>query len=601
KVGLLTTRGFRDSLEARRGLRTNPWDHRTPYPPVLVPRYLRQPVSGRIDADGSESIALSLADVETAAEVFRHENVSAVAICLLNSFINPAHELAAAKFLSTTAGFEYVSVSSEVAPVIGEYERTSTTVINACLMPRVATYLNEMERELIDMGLRTRLLILQSNGGAASLKQLRNRPVSLLLSGPSAGVGALQHLAQASGRQNMLTMEIGGTSCDVMLMHGGEVAVTDQLSIDDYDLVTPSVDIHTVGAGGGTIAGMDKAGMLFAGPAGAGARPGPAAYGHGGTEPTVTDAQLILGRLRPGPYAGGSVSLDLDAATAALNNRIAKPAGISLAQAAAGIIQLVEQNLLHAVERISMQRGYNPRDLALVACGGAGPMHGASVGRRLGTSTVYIPRQAGAFCAMGMQHADVRRDFVMELGQPLAGDVKLAIGRHAKSLHEQAGAALEEEGFAAADCRYALSLDMHYTGQQWSVQIDASADDDLEQLQQAFEAEYDRLFGHTNPGNPIIVARVRLAATGSIPKLAVLRSELCTTSPTHEHIRPVFSLAIGEFVDTPVYHGPDLQCGQRLTGPAIIEEATTTIVVDAGDEVAIDDLDNYVLTLAHSK
>ncbi|MGB7182633.1 MAG: hydantoinase/oxoprolinase family protein, partial [Burkholderiaceae bacterium] len=255
KVGLLTTRGFRDSLEARRGLRTNPWDHRTPYPPVLVPRYLRQPVSGRIDADGSESIALSLADVETAAEVFRHENVSAVAICLLNSFINPAHELAAAKFLSTTAGFEYVSVSSEVAPVIGEYERTSTTVINACLMPRVATYLNEMERELIDMGLRTRLLILQSNGGAASLKQLRNRPVSLLLSGPSAGVGALQHLAQASGRQNMLTMEIGGTSCDVMLMHGGEVAVTDQLSIDDYDLVTPSVDIHTVGAGGGTIAG----------------------------------------------------------------------------------------------------------------------------------------------------------------------------------------------------------------------------------------------------------------------------------------------------------------------------------------------------------
>jgi len=427
-----------------------------------------------------------------------------VAVSLINSFTNPTHETQVATYLKEQAGFDFVSASS-------------STVINACLMPRVASYLNAMEQELVSMGLKTRLLILQSNGGAASLGQLRERPASLLLSGPSAGVGALQHLAKASGRQNMLTMEIGGTSCDVMLMHAGQVAVTDSLSIDNYDLVTPSVDIHTVGAGGGTIAGMDNAGMPFAGPAGAGAMPGPAAYGNGGTEPTVTDAQLILGRMRAGPYAGGSVTLSEDLAASALDNRMAKPASISREQAAAGVIRIVEQNLLHAVERISMQRGYNPKDLALVACGGAGPMHGASVGRRLGTNTVYIPRQAGAFCAMGMQHADVRRDFVIELGQALEPGVESEIQSRITTLTGWAIDALREEGFEREQCVFSPSLDMRYSGQQWDVNTATDTASSNDQLCEAFETEYDRLFGHTNPGNTIIVARVRLAATGKIP------------------------------------------------------------------------------------
>ncbi len=597
RIGLLTTRGFRDSLEARRGLRTNPWDHRTPYPPVLVPRYLRLPVSGRIDAHGGEVEPLSLNDVESAVATFRQEEVQAVAISLINSYTNPSHEQQVASYLKNEAGFEYVSASSSVAPVIGEYERTSTTVINACLMPRVASYLNAMEQELIGMGLKTRLLILQSNGGAASLGQLRERPASLLLSGPSAGVGALQHLSGASGRQNMLTMEIGGTSCDVMLMHAGQVAVTDSLKIDDYDLVTPSVDIHTVGAGGGTIAGMDNAGMPFAGPAGAGAMPGPAAYGNGGTEPTVTDAQLVLGRLRAGPYAGGSVSLDDKLAATALDTRLAKPANISREQAAAGLIQIVEQNLLHAVERISMQRGHNPKDLALVACGGAGPMHGASVGRKLGTNTVYIPRQAGAFCAMGMQHADVRRDFVIELGQPLEAGVESAIESRIQALTEQAIAALKEEGFDQQQCVFSPSLDMRYSGQQWDVNTAGNATVDIAQLRAAFETEYDRLFGHSSPGNTVIVGRVRLAATGKIPELKVNRVSPRPSTPTPTEVRPVFSQQANAFVDTPVFHGPGLVCGQQITGPAVIEEATTTIVIDSHDQLTIDELDNYVITL----
>jgi N-methylhydantoinase A len=325
RVGLLTTKGFRDSLEARRGLRKDPWDHRTPYPPVLVPRYLRLPVAGRIAADGSEVEALNLDDVRAACKIFAENDVESIAVSLLNSFVNTAHEDAVAEVLREENICEWISVSSDIVPVMGEYERTSTTAVNAYVMPRVASYLTALQQKLIDMGLKTKLLMLQSNGGAASLDQLIRQPVNLLLSGPSAGVGAMQHLAAGIGEDNLVSMEIGGTSCDVMLMHEGRVAITDALSVNDYDLVTPSVDIHTVGAGGGTIAGIDAAGLMYAGPEGAGARPGPAAYGHGGTRPTVTDAHLVLGRMRPGPYAGGSVSLDLAAAEKAIDTEIANP------------------------------------------------------------------------------------------------------------------------------------------------------------------------------------------------------------------------------------------------------------------------------------
>ena len=456
-VGLLTTTGFRDSLEARRGLRKDPWDHRTPYPPVLIPRYLRLPVGGRIDAKGNEIEPVNLDDVRAACATFRDEGVESIAVSLLNSFVNTSHEDAVAKLVRDENVCEWVSVSSDIVPIMGEYERTSTTAVNAYVMPRVATYLTALQQKLIDMGLKTKLLMLQSNGGAASLDQLIRQPVNLLLSGPSAGVGAMQHLATGICENNLVSMEIGGTSCDVMLMHEGRVAITDALSVNDYDLVTPSVDIHTVGAGGGTISGIDGAGLMYAGPEGAGANPGPAAYGLGGTRPTVTDAHLVLGRMRPGPYAGGSVSLDMSLAEKALDTEIANPAGISRTDAAAGLIRIVEQNLLHAVERISIQRGYNPGRFILIACGGAGPMHGASVGRKLGARAVYIPRQAGAFCAIGMQHADVRRDFVQVVMRELNADTANVISEGYTHLAKQALEALQNEGFSEENTEFGYS------------------------------------------------------------------------------------------------------------------------------------------------
>ena len=498
-VGLLTTTGFRDSLEARRGLRKDPWDHRTPYPPVLIPRYLRLPVGGRIDAKGNEIEPVNLDDVRTACAIFRDEGVESIAVCLLNSFVNTSHEDAVAKLVRDENVCAWVSVSSDIVPIMGEYERTSTTAVNAYVMPRVATYLTALQQKLIDMGLKTKLLMLQSNGGAASLDQLIRQPVNLLLSGPSAGVGAMQHLATGICENNLVSMEIGGTSCDVMLMHEGRVAITDALSVNDYDLVTPSVDIHTVGAGGGTISGIDGAGLMYAGPEGAGANPGPAAYGLGGTRPTVTDAHLVLGRMRPGPYAGGSVSLDMSLAEEALDTEIANPAGISRTDAAAGLIRIVEQNLLHAVERISIQRGYNPGRFILIACGGAGPMHGASVGRKLGARAVYIPRQAGAFCAIGMQHADVRRDFVQVVMRELNADTANVISEGYTHLAKQALEALQNEGFGKENTEFGYELDLHYEGQQWDVRVALDPDAMPDEIRTAFEIEYDRQFGHINP------------------------------------------------------------------------------------------------------
>ena len=284
-------------------------------------------------------------------------------------------------------------------PTMGEYERGSTAVVNAYVAPKVTSYLRALDEQLRQFGLPRSLLLLQSNGGAVSVDQVAARPVMLVLSGPAAGVGALKGCAAPGEKANLISMEIGGTSCDVMVMASGDVPVTDELLIDGYHLTTPSVEIHTVGAGGGTVAWVDDAGLLHVGPQGAGARPGPAAYGLGGENPTVTDAQLVLGRLRPGPLAGGAVTLDGALARKAVETKLAKPLGLSVEDAAAGVIRLLEQNLLHAVERLSIERGHNPATFTLVAAGGAGPMHGTAVARALGCRRALLPRAAGAFCA----------------------------------------------------------------------------------------------------------------------------------------------------------------------------------------------------------
>ena len=598
KAGLLTTAGFRDSLEIRRGIRENPWDHRPPNPPVLVPRHLRRPVRGRIDASGAEIEPLALEDVEAAAEIFRREDVGSVGICFINSFAAPAHEQAAAALLEKLLPGAWISVSSAIAPVVGEYERSSTTALNAAVAPRTVGYLRRLEQRLRDLGLRKRMLLIQNNGGAASVEQVASKPVTLLLSGPAAGVGALTSYSRAIGSDDLISMEIGGTSCDAMLMAGGQVAVTDEFQVAGYHLALPSIDIHTIGAGGGTIAGVDGAGLMYAGPAGAGAVPGPAAYGIGGTEPTVTDAQLVLGRLRPGPYAGGSVTLHRDKARDAMERILARPLGIDVESAAAGIIRLVEQNLLHAVQRISIERGHDPRRFVLVACGGAGPMHGASVGRLLGCARVYIPRLSGAFCAIGMLHSNVRHDLVRVTFAPLNDADPDQLDRRFAEMEADAREMLAADGFDAAASGFARALDLRYRGQQWDVRV--PLDDGrfhAERVRKAFEAEHERLFGHHQPGGHVEITKLRLAAIGRLPPLRPAAAPAATGAPEPLERRPVWIDAATGWREVAVYAGSGLRAGHRLPGPLIVEEETTTLMIGTGDTIEVDAAGNYVVHL----
>ena len=619
RVGMLVTRGFRDFLEVRRGFRADPFDHRPPYPPVLVPRYLRLPVGGRIDARGVEVEPLDEADLDAAIETFRAEGVESIAVCLLHSFENGAHERRCAEVLRGRGGprsrhsgagprfkhsgagprfhhsgtsFEWVSLSHEVVPVIGEYERGSTTVVNAYIGPKVVRYLHALDERLRALGLGPELLVLQSNGRAISVRQVAVRPVNLVLSGPAGGVGALDSLASATGIGDLVTMEIGGTSCDVMLRAGGRVAITDRLEVGGYDLVSASVDINTVGAGGGTIAGADAAGLLFAGPRGAGAVPGPAAYGRGGEEPTVTDAQLVLGRLAPGPYAGGAVSLDLERARAVLRTRVGDPLGLGVVDAAVGVIRLVEQNLLQAVERISTERGRDPARFVLVAGGGAGPMHGAAVGRRLGARGVLAPRLAGVFCALGMLNADVGQDFARVFIASLDADAAGKAQEVYAALEAEARTWLRDGGFGPEAMRFEREADLRYAGQQWDVRIsEIPAGVEAEALRAAFEREYERRFGHVQPDSTVEITKLRVVGIGTLPRLEPVRAEPCDTAPEPVSMRDVYAFGPrGEprgFVPTPVYRGADLQPGHRLEGPLLVEERTTTVVAGPGDRLEV--------------
>jgi N-methylhydantoinase A len=584
KVGMLTTEGFRDSLEIRRGIRENQWDHRAPFPEVLVPRYLRLPVRGRIASDGSEAVPFEAADVAAAARTFANEGVESVAVCLFNSFLDGAHERAAGAELERNGMGQWVSLSSEIMPTMGEYERGSTAVVNAYIAPKVTGYLQALDRQLRQLGLSNTLLLLQSNGGAVSVDQVAARPVMLVLSGPAAGVGALKGCAGPGEAANFISMEIGGTSCDVMVMAKGDVPIADALIIDGYHLTTPSVEIHTVGAGGGTIAWVDSAGLLHVGPQGAGARPGPAAYGLGGEQPTVTDAQLVLGRLRPGPLAGGAVTLDGTLAHKAIETRLAKPLGLSVEDAAAGVIRLLEQNLLHAVERLSIERGHNPATFTLVAAGGAGPMHGANVARALGCKRALLPRASGAFCAMGMLQSDVRQDYL-----------KVVLADLDKVEHGTLEAAFAELEARAGDARLKeREFDLRYEGQQWPVRV-ALDGLDTKGVRAKFESEHQRLYGHIQPHGRIDITALRVIGRTPLDWTPPAARTPRTAPPTPRETRKVWIDATHGWRDLPVYDGEALRPGCKLPGPLLIEERTTTAFIGPRDLLEVDARDDFLV------
>jgi N-methylhydantoinase A len=597
-VGLITTDGFRDALAIRRSIRENAWDHHTPYVPVLVPRARRLGVGGRLDAEGRELAPLSQEDLARAAETLKDEGVEAVAVCLTNSFLNDAHEQEAAKFLQEALPDAFLTASSEVAPIMGEYERSSTAALNCYVGPRTVGYLQKLEAGLKESGLTSPLLLVQNNGGITAVSEIAARPVNLMLSGPAAAVGTLSYLARAIGRDSLISMEIGGTSCDVVLMHNGEVAQTDGVDIAGYDFVSPTVEVHTIGAGGGTIARVDDAGMLLLGPEGAGARPGPACYGVGGSLPTVTDAHAVLGRFKSGPLADGAVQIDTDRAFVAIKEHVADPLGISVEDAAVGLLRLMDQKLVLAVQKLSTERGNNPAEFDFVPGGGAGPLHAVNVARTLNCRSVYVPRASGAFCAMGMLASDCRHDHLRFFRGELDGTDLSKPDQGLRDVGDEVTARLMREGFAAEDAERQYALDLRYVGQQWDITVPATLPLDPASIRAEFEEKHQRSYGHTQPNGRIEIRALRAAAIGRMPKLEDKRRALEDGTPEPvEHRRVWVDEATG-WQEVPCFAGADLLPGFSLTGPAIVSEQTTTLLVGQGDALSVDASGNFTIKLA---
>jgi N-methylhydantoinase A len=553
-------------------------------------------VPGRIATDGTVLEPLNRDAARKAILALRDKGAETLAIALLNSFVNPAHEDEVAEIAAECWPGVWISRSADIAPLMGEYERTSTAVVDAAVAPRIVPYLTDLADRLRAGGLASRLLLMQSNGGMLTVDQVRSRPVALVLSGPAAGVGALDFFASAhGGARDMITMEIGGTSCDVLMMRDGRVEMTDQIEVADYHVLTPSVDIHTVSAGGGTIAKVDDGGLLVTGPEGAGARPGPACYSRGGELPTITDAQLVLGRLKPGPYAGGVVSLDLGKAKKAIQGRISDRLKMTVEDAAAGMIEIMEQHLLHAVEKISTERGHDPGRFMLVAVGGAGPMHGASVGRKLGCRGVYIPRVAGVFCAIGMLNSDVRHDFSRTTMTRLQPGALQGLSSTFEMLEQAGRRTLTEEGFAPDRQDLRRELELRHPGQQWplSIQLPSGADDRAARA--IFEDAYERLYGHRQPESIVEIVNIRVVAVGTAPRLPVVSHPPCEKTAPSPLTRSVVIERGAPPKDIDIFQGNDLVPGHRIDGPALVEEATTTIFIGRNDRLTVDDANNFVI------
>ena len=582
RVGLITTAGFADVLEIGRQTRPRIYGFEMRREPPLVPAKLRLEAHERLDEQGRTLVPLDQASVAEALAVLRREQVDSVAICLLFSFVNPEHEHAIAE--QVRAAGLYVSASADVLPEFREYERTSTVVLNAYVGPIVDRYLGQLKRDLPP---ETPIRVMQSNGGSISATTARREAARTLLSGPAAGVVGATVMATASGFDQIISFDMGGTSTDVAHM-AGAIAETTEGSIGGYPMRLPMIDIHTVGAGGGSIAWFDTGGALRVGPASAGAYPGPAAYGHGGTEPTVTDANILLGRLIPEQALGGSLPIDSAAAREAVM-KIARQLALTPEEAALGIVRIVNAHMEGAIRVISVQRGYDPRACTLVAFGGAGPLHACELAASLRIPRVLIPPVAGVLSALGMLAADIIKDYVHTIMRPLTGSGDIIAASLAR-LVEQGRHDLIEEGCAEERVVIERALDLRYVGQSYELTVPF---DDGADMASAFHRAHAQRFGYSDEREPVQVVSVRVKARGRVDAPRLPRhpqDEVAARAEPYERRRVAFAGADGRlgWHETPIYLRERLTPGAAFAGPAIVAQYDTTSVFPPGWSATVD-------------
>ena len=589
-VGLVTTRGFRDVLEIARQNRSHLYRLDLPAKPEpLVPRHLRLEVSERVGPDGAVLVPLALAEVEPVVAHLKSRGVESVAICLLHAYANPAHEHALR--LALEPHFRHLSVSSEINAEFREYERTCTTVLNAAVMPLATRYLDDLVARL-DAGHAGRSLhLLHSAGGMMSVEAAKARPLAMAMSGPAAGVAAAAHTARALGIGRALAFDMGGTTTDVCLVADGVPETAGQRKLGEYPVRLPMLAVESIGAGGGSIARAEATGALKVGPRSAGAAPGPACYGLGGIEPTVTDANLVLGRLDPHRVYGGSIRLDPGRAHAALE-ALGRRLGLSVMAAAQGVVDVANASMLRALRLVSVQRGYDLREFALIAYGGAGPLHAGALARQAGMSRVIVPAHSGAFSALGCLVSPVRYDAVQTHRAKLEGwDAKVVADRF-RALEQQCLRPLAGEGHAARSVLVARSLDLRYTGQNYEIDV-AYEEGDVAALRLAFERRHRQLYGYAT-GESVECVNLRLMARiESDAALAPVAAVSGAAAAPLASPRAFFP-ETGE-VSMPRYDRGALAVGQAAAGPAVIEDEWSTTVVYPGQRCVADSLGNLVI------
>lgn len=599
RTALLTTKGFRDVLEIGRQSRPKLYDFKARKKPPFVTRDLRIEVSERIKANGEVLEPLDTEEIREIARRLKSEGVQSIAVCLINSYMNDTHEKKIGHILQEEYPEAYVTLSSEVLPEFKEYERTSTVSANAYVLPKMKGYLNRLVGSLKETGVSSELYIMQSNGGIITAESAMHTPARTVLSGPAGGILAGLFIVETTPYKDLITIDMGGTSLDTALIEKGKPQYTTMSEVEGNPIKLPMIEMHTIGSGGGSIAWIDAGGALRVGPQSAGAMPGPVCYNKGGMEPTVTDANVILGRINPGYILNGKMKMNLELARQVMKEKIADPLGITIEEAAEGILKVVNANMIRGIRVISIEKGHDPRNFSLVAFGGAGPVHAVDIGMELGCQEIIIPPNPGITCAMGMLMADVRHDYVQTILSSVSRlkleEANAVIAHLAQEAQEQ----LRKEGFTTADIHLQVALDLRYLRQAYEIDVpvqgltlNAAL---LEQAVRDFHMLHHKIYGFSREGETIELVNVRLTAIGAIPKIQFDKRKNASKAPEAVPSRKVFF--DGQFVDTTVRNRAALRAGDVVAGPAILEQLDSTIVIHPGQKAVSDDFGNLIIHL----
>jgi len=606
RVAIVTTRNFRDLVEIGRQIRPRLYDLKADHPMPLAPREMRFEVGERIGPAGEVIEPLDEASVDAVIGELRQSGAEACAIAFLFAYLNPVHEQQVKARIRAALPDLAISTSSEVQPEFREYERTSTTLLNAYLQPSFSRYMTTLKDALATMSPDAHVGINQSSGGLMSIDKARDFPIRTALSGPAAGTMGAIHAARQADKPDIITFDMGGTSADVALIRGCETKLAFDRDVAGFPVRMPMVDINTVGAGGGSIAWFDRDGLLKVGPQSAGAVPGPACYGRGGSEATVTDANLVLGRLSARGLLGGAMALDVEASRQVLG-RIAAQLGFSVERAARGILDIVSANMVRAIRAISVERGHDPRDFVLMPFGGAGPLHAEGCARALDIAQIIVPPSPGILCAQGLLVADLSESFVRSQRLTLGAESMAELSGMLDALVGDARAWWQQEDIPEAARSLKLAVDMRHSSQNYELQVPIEADIGApalpapQELERLFFAAHDQAYGFHNPADPVDIVAVRLTAFGALPQPG--RPPVPSTdtkAPVPHSRRPVWFDG-EEPDDTPIYDRSGFIPGMTLKGPAVIDQFDATVLVFPGDVARVDDALNIVIDRARQR